>query len=162
MLPALLTLASVLINRGALTTTTAPELAADVAEVAAAEPPLFDGEGAREKTARLLLVWSSRESGGQTAAIGDCAPGKRTIATCRSFGAMQLQRLWLGVLDLSPEDVLEDRRLALRSGLSVLRQLRDRCGSVRAGLRAYAAGTCAGTIRARALVDARCAESGAC
>lgn len=162
MLPALLTLASVLINRGALAATTAPELAADVAEVAAAEPPLFDGPTAREKTARLLLVWSSRESGGQTAAIGDCAPGKRTIATCRSFGAMQLQRLWLHELDLEPADVLEDRKLALRSGLDVFRRLRDRCGSVRAGLRAYASGSCVGTTRARTLVEARCAESGAC
>lgn len=162
MLAALLSLASVLTAHGALSAATAPELAADVAEVVSRSPPLFDGADARERTARLLLVWSSRESGGQTGAIGDCAPGPRTVATCRSYGTMQLQRPWLAAMDLEPADVLEDRRRALAAGLVVLRHLTDRCGSLRAGLRAYASGTCAGTPRARALVEARCKESGVC
>ena len=162
MLAALLALASVLTTRGALALDQADPLARDVAEVAGSEPPLFDGADGREKTARLLLAWSARESGGNVGALGDCAPGKRTVATCRSFGRMQTNALWLSTLDLSPADVLEDGRLALRSGLAVMRTLRDRCGSVRAGLRAYASGSCAGTPRARALVVSRCAESGAC
>jgi hypothetical protein len=162
MLAPLLALAGLLAARGALTNATAPELAADVFEVATSEPPLFDGADAREKTARLLLVWAARESAGQIAALGDCAPGKRTLATCRSFGAMQMDRGWLAALELAPADVLADRRLALRSGLDVFRRLRDKCGGVRAGLRAYASGTCAGSPRARALVEWRCKEAGAC
>jgi len=162
MLTALLALASVLTARGALAPTQSDALARDVLEVASSELPLFDGADGRERTARLLLAWAARESGGNVAALGDCAPGKRTVATCRSFGRMQTSALWLGTLNLAPADVLEDGRLALRAGLSVMRTLRDRCGSVRAGLRAYASGACAGTPRARVLVVSRCAESGAC
>lgn len=162
MLASLLSLAAVLTARGALASSVEGELAADVAAVASSSPPLFSGPDARERTARLLLVWASRESAGHAGALGDCAPGTRTVATCRSFGAMQIQRPWLSAMDLEPADVLENRRRALAAGLSVLRYLSERCGSVRAGLRAYAGGTCAGTVRARALVEARCAESGAC
>ena len=162
MLAPLLALATALASRGALLAATAPELAADVTDVVAIEAPLFDGPDGRDKTARLLLVWSARESAGQVNAIGDCAPGKRTVATCRSFGRMQVNRLWLGVLDLEPADVLGDGRLALRAGLDVWRRLRDKCGTVRGALRAYASGSCAGSPRARAIVEARCAESGAC
>lgn len=140
------------------------ERAMDVRIVALDSEPLFDGADGRERTARLLAEWMGRESAGNADAMGDCDAdehGKliRTVATCRSFGAMQSGRMWLG--ERIPE-VLASRRLGLRIGLDVMRLLAAKCGSVRGGLLAYASGSCTGTPRARALVSARCAASGAC
>jgi hypothetical protein len=70
---------------------------------------------------------------------------------------MQMNRMWL-----ADRAVLTDPRLALRLGLGLMRELAEKCGSVRGGLRAYASGSCSGSPRARQLVAWRCAQSGAC
>jgi hypothetical protein len=122
----------------------------DVAAVVEVEAPLLDS---REATGRLLVVWAWGESSWRTGALGDCSnPAHRTVATCRSFGVLQMNRMWLGG---EVEAVLSDRRLALRRGLALMRDLAGKCGSVRAGLRAYASGSCQGTIRSRRIVDHR-------
>lgn len=107
-------------------------------------------EESRAATARLLVVWSWRESAWKVGAIGDAGA---------SLGAMQLNRSWLGGRDA---EVLTDRRLALRLGLALMVDLAARCGSVRGGLRAYASGSCSGNARARELVAARCKMAEAC
>ncbi len=126
------------------------DAALDVRDVALEEPPLFAGPDGRERTARLLLVWSWRESAWRADAIGDSGA---------SLGAMQMNRSWLGS---RARDVLGDRRLALRLGLALMRNLAESCGSVRRGLHAYACGTCSGSVRARELVANRCALAGGC
>ena len=126
------------------------DLARDVRAVALAEEPLFAGDDARWRTALLLAVWTYRESAGQSV-LGDHG------AAC---GAMQLHAL--ARQGVTCEAMLTDRRVALAAGLSWMRHMRDVCGSVPAGLRAYASGSCAGTPRARDLVRARCALIGGC
>lgn len=112
------------------------------------EEPLVDDD--REATARVLLVWTIRESAGQSV-MGDHG------AAC---GALQLHELARQGVPCA--SMLADRRVALRAGLSWMRAMRDRCGSVAAGLRAFASGTCAGTPRARDLVRVRCNAAGGC
>lgn len=129
---------------------TALALAVDVRSVALAEDPLFAGDDARHRTAMLLAVWSYRESAGQSV-LGDKG------AAC---GAMQLHEL--ARQGTSCEAMLADRRVALAAGLSWMRRMRDACGSVPAGLRAYASGSCTGSPRARDLVRVRCALAGGC
>lgn len=157
----LLILTSALTSRGVLAADQAQSLADDAQSVASIEEPLFDGDKAREKTARLLVVWAARESAGKVNILGDCNDDKKkTVETCRSYGRMQTSRTWLLAFGSSPMEVLGDGKLALRVGLAVMRKLRDQCGSIRAGLRAYAGGTCIGSMRARTLVEARCKEIG--
>lgn len=129
---------------------TALDLAVDVRAVALAEEPLFDGDDGRQRTAMLLAVWSYRESAGQSV-MGDLG------AAC---GAMQLHEM--ARQGVTCAAMLADRRVALAAGLSWMRVTRDRCGSVPAGLRAYASGSCSGSPRARDLVRARCALIGGC
>lgn len=124
------------------------DLAVDVRSVAMTDEPLLADD--RAATARLLLVWTIRESAGQ-AIMGDHG------AAC---GAMQLHELARQGVPCAA--MLADRRVALRAGLSWMRAMRDQCGSVAAGLRAFASGTCAGTPRARDLVRVRCALAGGC
>lgn len=163
MLLDLLTLTTALTSRGVLASENAQSLAADAAEVASVEEPLFSGEKARERTARLLVVWAARESAGHVSILGDCAnPKKKTVDTCASYGRLQTSKAWLLAFDTKPADVLSDGRLSLRVGLSVMRRLRDTCGSVKAGLRAYGSGLCAGTVRARQIAEQRCQEAGGC
>lgn len=135
-------------------------IAEDVRAVVLDEPPLFAGADARLRTGQLAIVWMLRESAGRADALGDCDdPEHRTVDTCRSFGAMQMNRMWLGA---RVAEVLGDRRLALRLALELMRELAVTCGSVRAGLQAYASGICSGSPRARALVAHRCAIAGGC
>ena len=129
---------------------TALDLAVDVRAVAMTEEPLFTGDDAVERTALLLAVWTVRESAGQSV-LGDKG------AAC---GALQLHEV--ARQGVTCEAMLADRRVALAAGLSWMRRMRDACGSLPAGLRAYASGTCAGTPRARDLVRVRCALAGGC
>lgn len=129
---------------------TALDLAVDVRAVAMTEEPLFSGNDAVERTALLLAVWTVRESAGQSV-LGDKG------AAC---GALQLHEV--ARQGVTCEAMLADRRVALAAGLSWMRRMRDACGSVPAGLRAFASGTCAGTPRARDLVRVRCALAGGC
>ena len=126
---------------------TALDLAVDVRSVALTEPPLFSGDDARERTARLLAVWTMRESAVRPL-LGDAG---------RACGALQLHEM--ARQGVTCEAMLADRRLALATGLAWMRSMRDACGSVEGGLRAYASGSCAGSAR---LVRQRCALAGGC
>jgi hypothetical protein len=123
----------------------------DVRAVALEEPPLFAGSDGRERTARLLMVFAWKESAWRADVTGDHG------AAC---GVLQLHNV--ARAGVSCAAIRADRRLGLRVGLAFMRDLRDRCGSVRAGLRAFASGTCAGSIRARELVAHRCSLAGGC
>lgn len=123
-------------------------LVLDVLDVAADEPPLW---GDRARTARLLVVWAARESAGRADAVGDQG---------RACGVLQLHEVARGGRTCA--DLRASRRVGLRAGLAWMRYTAERCGSVVAGLRAYASGSCAGTHRARELVQARCALIGGC
>lgn len=125
---------------------TALDLAVDVRSVAMAEDPLVDDD--RAATARLLLVWTIRESAGRSV-MGDQG---------RACGALQLHEL--ARQGVTCEAMLANRRVALAAGLAWMRRMRDRCGSVAAGLRAFASGSCEGSPRARDLVRVRCALAG--
>lgn len=127
-------------------------LAFDVRDVALEDAPLFAGDDARMRTAMLLAVWTVRESAGKADAIGDSG------AAC---GPMQLHAHARGGVTCA--EMARDRQVGLRAGLAWMREMRDVCGgSVVRGLRAFASGTCAGSMRARDLVDHRCRLSGAC
>lgn len=130
---------------------TALDLAVDVRAVALAEEPLFDGDDGRQRTAMLLAVWTMRESAGKADAIGD----KGAACSCLQMHEVARQGVTCAAL-------MADRRLALATGLAWMRKMRDACGSVPAGLRAYSAGICSGSPRARDLVRARCALIGGC
>lgn len=134
--------------------------AEDVRSVVLESPSLFAGDDGKTRTALLLIVWMWKESAWRTDALGDCDdPAHRTVATCRSFGAMQMQRHFLKD---QVHAVLGDRQLALRLALNVMIELRDKCGSVRSGLDAYASGKCKGNAHSHAIVAWRCHLSHAC
>ena len=106
----------------------------DVIHVVSVSEPLFqdtDSKVAREKTAKLLLVWAWLESAWNARAVGDGG---------QSIGVLQITRQWLGSSTVA--EVLADRRLGLRIGLGIMRQARDKCGSVKSGLGMYASGKC--------------------
>ncbi len=137
------------------------EVARDAWVVALDEPPLFPCQVAgdvecydgRTQTALLLVAWVFKESSGIANVTGDNG---------WSIGAMQFRRTWLTVAPLaafsvSVKDVLADRKLAMRMGLTLLRTLRDDCGSVLRGLYAYASGSCGGTPAARRKAHSRLA-----
>jgi len=126
------------------------DLAVDVRAVAMAEEPLYVGDDAVERTALLLAVWTVRESAGQSV-LGDQG---------RACGAMQLHEV--ARQGVSCSSMLADRRVALAAGLAWMRRMRDVCGSVAGGLRAFASGSCSGSPRARDLVRVRCALAGGC
>lgn len=162
MLSELLALTLVLTNKGALAPEHARSLAEDAAEVAETSDPLFDGPNGRARTARLLVVWSTRESAGVASVLGGCADDKKkSVNTCTSFGRMQMTRVWTKHFGVSVEAILLDGKLALRLALAAMRSLRVTCkGDVKGALRAYASGQCQG--RAHVLVENRCKESGGC
>ncbi len=108
--------------------------------------------GSMDKDIRLLINWQGHESAGRPYVDGDGG---------RSLGPMQINKQWAVVLGV-PEADLRDPYKGLKIGYEIMKFLKKQCGSLRAGLRAYASGTCAGTIRARALVESRCKESGSC
>jgi hypothetical protein len=142
MIAALLTLAIKLAG-ASLPAAAIESAASDVAAVAEGEAPLVAGD--REATARVLLVWAWRESAWRTNALGDAG---------NACGVLQLHAIARDGHTCT--ELRSDRRLALRVGLAWMRRMRDVCGgSVRAGLRAFASGSCVGTPRARALVDHR-------
>jgi hypothetical protein len=120
------------------------DLAADVRAVVATEAPLLED---RASTARLLAVWAYHESAGRSV-VGDHG------AAC---GVLQLHEVARQGVPCA--EILADRRVGLRLGLAWMRRMAEQCGSVPAGLRAYASGTCAGTPRARRLVESRLREA---
>lgn len=143
----------------------ASELAAvvaDVEAVVASELPLFEGElaGARDKTARLLLNISFHESAWRTASIGDCVDSNhRTIATCKSFGVMQVQQpeKW----GFARGAIVKSRQTGFRAGLAVLRFAKATCGgSARHWLGLYASGVKCGWAQHAA--KKRCEAAGVC
>ncbi len=131
----------------------APSVAIDTVYVVNEEEPLFSGDDGRDRTLALFIEWIGRESAGRVGVKGDGG---------RSNGRMQIGESWLSLCEVTKEQLLTDGRENIRCGLKVMRHLRDRCGSVRAGLRSYASGPCAGNIEGRAKVEARCKASGAC
>lgn len=161
MLSELFLLTASLVTRSLLAPEEADSLATDAFTVANEDAPLFDGADGRAKTARLLVLWASRESAGRVSILGDCSnPSKRTMDTCRSLGRMQTNRLWIERFGATPASVLSDGLLSLRVGLSTMRHLKAVCGSVKGALRAYASGSCAGSTRSRLIVESRCKEIG--
>jgi hypothetical protein len=137
---------------GVMDRTEAPSVAIDTVYVVNEEESLFSGDDGRDRTMSLLLEWIGRESAGRVSVKGDGG---------RSSGRMQIGESWLPLCEVEKEKLLDGRE-NIRCGLKVMRHLRDRCGSVRAALRAYASGTCAGNMTSRAKVEARCKASGAC
>jgi hypothetical protein len=121
----------------------------DVTDVATTEAPLFDDDDvsrAELRTAMLLLAWGWHESRWQAGARDGY-----------SVGVVQVNGPWLQ--GYAPARVLRDRRLGWRLGLAHMRAMRDACGTVTRGLRAYASGRCDG---AKGLVARRCAWIGGC
>jgi hypothetical protein len=131
----------------------AASIADDVRAVVLEEEPLFAGEDAEERTAQMLIVFAKREAAFRNDLIGDQG------AACSVLQLHELARDGHSCAELQA-----DRRLALRVGLAWMRRMRDVCGgSVRAGLRAFASGVCAGSPRGRVLVESRCrAIQGGC
>lgn len=113
-----------------------------------ANPPAEDEDGARLLTARILTVFAWEESRFRASALGDSG---------RACGVLQLHEQ--ARAGHSCAAVRADRRLGLRLGLAWMRRMAVQCGSLEAGLRAYASGSCTG---ARALVARRCALAGGC
>lgn len=103
-------------------------------------------ESERETWARLAFVFAFYESAWMTAAVGDGG---------RSLGVLQVNSMWLG--SYSRADVLKDRVLGFRLGIRTMRRLVSECGSMSAGLGAYASGQCNG---AAFLVKRRCKLAG--
>lgn len=98
------------------------------------------------KDAKLLTVFGYHESEFRTDAVGDSG---------RSLGVLQV---WTGHLDPEhKEAILKDPALGFRLGYSTMRRLIRRCGSVKAGLGAYATGRCGGAPK---LVGWRCTQAG--
>lgn len=125
---------------------TALDLAIDVRAVVSQHDPLPTTD--RLTTARLLAVWAYRESAGRSV-MGDQG------AAC---GVLQLHEVARQGTPCT--EILADRRVGLALGLAWMQRMSEQCGSLRGGLRAYASGTCAGSMRARELVEARCALAG--
>lgn len=131
--------------------------AIDAHVVALEEAPYFacdkdgDCEKAREKTAELLVVWTSAESAGKTWLDGDGGA---------SIGVMQINRRYLKHPALesfhaSEDAVRGDRRLAMRVSLAWMRYLRTICKGEKPGLLAYASGNCFGNPVAKSKVSYR-------
>lgn len=114
----------------------------DVCHVATTEEPLHfsdDDESNRERTARVLLVWSFFESA-----------WKPYARSGPYIGAMQVHQAHL--LHTTKE-VLKSRQVGLREGLRVLRNDVQECGSIRGGLNRYSSGDCSKKLP---LVSMRC------
>lgn len=144
--------------------------AMDVRHAVLESEPLFERrEGemddgiARYRTARLLLVWSYRESRWKSGAQGDHDASKVPHA----FGVMQIHpEVWAPVLKqkgltFTSADLL-DGETSFKVSLAVLHELKARCGSVKKALHAYASGRCEGTARSFWTVKERCELAGGC
>jgi hypothetical protein len=105
------------------------------------EPPLFVGPAAREATAALLSAIAWHESG-----------FRKDVDACRGAHSKGDQGRSISLLQVmsgpnyeghSAPEICEDRRLAIRLGLHVLRRAKNACaGGPRTWLQSYAAGGC--------------------
>jgi hypothetical protein len=105
------------------------------------EPPLFTGPAAREATGVLLSAIAWHESGFRKDV--DVCKGVRSKGdNGRSVGLLQVMA-GPNYEGHSAREICEDRRLAIRLGLHVLRRAKDAChGGPRSWLQSYAAGGC--------------------
>jgi hypothetical protein len=105
------------------------------------EPPLFTGPAAREATGVLLSAIAWHESGFRKDV--DVCKGLRSKGdNGRSVGLLQVMA-GPNYEGHSAREICEDRRLAIRLGLHVLRRAKDAChGGPRTWLQSYAAGGC--------------------
>ncbi len=143
--------AAVLVSSGIMDQKHAGNVAINaVAVVVDADGDTLTGDAMKD--VRLLINWQGHESAGRPHVEGDGGA---------SLGPMQINKQWAALFGVSEID-LKDPYTGVKVGYSIMKQLKKSCGSTRAGLRAYAGGTCAGTLRARALVETRCKETGAC
>lgn len=118
-------------------------IAEDISAVAMdeSEPPLFKGPAAREATAVLLSAVAWHESG-----------FRKDVDICKGARSKGDQGLSVGLLQVmkgrnyeghSALEICQDRRLAIRLGLHVLRRAKETChGGPRIWLQSYAAGGC--------------------
>jgi Transglycosylase SLT domain len=118
-------------------------IAEDISAVAMDEnePPLFKGPAAREATAVLLSAVAWHESG-----------FRKDVDICKGIRSKGDNGLSVGLLQVmkgrnyeghSAREICEDRKLAIRLGLHVLRRAKETChGGPRAWLQSYAAGGC--------------------
>lgn len=109
--------------------------------------------GSKMSDAFLLGTWIARESAGHGPVIGDKGA---------SHGAMQIGGSWFAFCGMTPAELRSDRRRNIACGYDIMKSLVTTCGSVRGALRGYSSGKCSGTNSARAKVESRCKESGAC
>jgi Transglycosylase SLT domain len=118
-------------------------IAEDISAVAMDEnePPLFKGPAGREATAVLLSAVAWHESG-----------FRKDVDICKGIRSKGDHGLSVGLLQVmkgrnyeghSANEICEDRRLAIRLGLHVLRRAKETChGGPRLWLQSYAAGFC--------------------
>jgi hypothetical protein len=132
-------------------------IADDVTAVAMdeSEAPLFSGPAGREATGLLLAAVAWHESG-----------YRRDVDQCEGHLARGDHGHSVGLLQIfsgpnyeghTAKEICEDRRLAIRLGLHVLRRAKDACsrGGPSAWLRGYASGSCtAGYASARQVCNA--------
>jgi hypothetical protein len=119
-------------------------IAEDISEVAMdeEEPPLFTGPAAREATAALLSAIAWHESG-----------FRKDVDVCRGAHSKGDQGRSISLLQVmvgpnyeghAAGEICEDRKLAVKLGLHVLRRAKTGCGGgPRVWLQSYAAGGCA-------------------
>ncbi len=118
-------------------------IAEDISAVAMDEnePPLFKGPAGREATAVLLSAVAWHESG-----------FRKDVDICKGVRSKGDNGLSVGLLQVmkgrnyeghSAMEICQDRRLAIRLGLHVLRRAKETCrGGPRLWLQSYAAGFC--------------------
>src|SRR5258708_977449 len=105
------------------------------------DPPLFSGPAGREATGVLLSAIAWHESGFRKDV--DVCKGVRSKGdNGRSVGLLQVMA-GPNYEGHSAHEICDDRRLAIRLGLHVLRRAKDAChGAPRSWLQSYAAGGC--------------------
>jgi hypothetical protein len=105
------------------------------------EAPLFDGPAAREATGVLLSAIAWHESGYRKD-VDVCRGGRSKGDNGRSVGLLQVMA-GPNYEGHKAREICEDRQLAIRLGLHVLRRAKDAChGGPRSWLQSYAAGGC--------------------
>jgi hypothetical protein len=128
-------------------------IAEDISAVAMDEdePPLFTGPAAREATAVLLSAVAWHESGFRKD-VDICKGARSKGDKGRSVGLLQVMK-GPNYEGHSATEICQDRRLAIRLGLHVLRRAKETCrGGPRVWLQSYAAGGCG--IRSSSARDA--------
>ena len=130
-------------------------IAEDITAVAMdeAEPPLFTGPAAREATAALLSTIAWHESGFRKD-VDNCRGTYSKGDAGRSISLLQVMS-GPNYEGHSATEICEDRRLAIRLGLHVLRRAKNGCmgglGGPRIWLQSYGAGYC--TVRSNVSRD---------